>query len=127
MTVPPAISVVIPCYNAAEFIARAVRSALGDAIDSEVIAVDDGSTDDTLARARESVSNHPGRVFVVSQANRGPAAARNLGLRMARGRYVCFLDVDDEYAPGFLAEAVGMLEGDPRAVAVCCGVELIDA
>ena len=127
MSAHPTISVVIPCYNAAEFVGAAVRSALTDAVDAEVIVVDDGSKDDTPARARDLIEANAGQVFVVSQANRGPAAARNLGLRMARGKSVCFLDADDEYSPGFLGEAAGMLERDARAVGVCCGVELVQS
>jgi len=96
------ISVIIPVYNAERFVAEAVRSALAQPEVREVLLVEDGSPDgslavcEELARADERVRllRHPGGV------NRGASASRNLGIRSARMPYVAFLDADDIYCPG---------------------------
>jgi glycosyltransferase involved in cell wall biosynthesis len=78
--------------------------------------VDDGSTDDT----REVVGHYRGRVRVVEQANRGAAAARNLGFREARGEYVAFLDADDEFLPGRIEKGVVPMAKDAGVGATFC-------
>ncbi|MCC5022263.1 MAG: glycosyltransferase family 2 protein [Candidatus Synoicihabitans palmerolidicus] len=89
----PEVSILIPCYNAAPWLAATLDSALSQiGVDFEVILVNDGSSDDSLALAQSYVARG---VKVVSQPNSGAAAARNHGLRLARGEYIQFLDADD--------------------------------
>lgn len=96
MTYPVATSVVIPCYNAAAFVAETIRSALSQTLAPlEVIVVDDGSTDDSAAVAAACGP----LVKVIRQANAGAAGARNAGVRAARGDWVAFLDADDLWLP----------------------------
>jgi glycosyltransferase involved in cell wall biosynthesis len=96
----PRISVVIPMYDCVLYLADAVESVLGQTLPPfEVILVDDGSTDGSLALAR---SFEP-RVKVVSQANRGIGGARNTGIRLATGDYLAFQDADDLWALDKLA------------------------
>src|SRR5438067_1059716 len=105
------VSVIIPCHNAAEVLPRAVASVIAqDMPGTEIIVVDDQSTDDSLRVAQSLASRFPGVHPIQQPVNRGPAAARNAGLRQAAGRYVCFLDADDEYAPAFFALAVPLLD-----------------
>ncbi len=114
----PSISVIIPTYNTGLLIERALASVLGqeEALDLEVLAVDDASTDDTVAVVKKMGDE---RIRVLRQSeNRGPAAARNRGLREARGEFCAFLDGDDFWEPTFLAETVKFLQGHPEAVAV---------
>lgn len=127
MTPPPTVSVVIPCYNAGQFLPAAVRSVRSQTGTSpEVIIVDDVSTDGSASVAdRLAVVDSAVRV-VRRAANGGAAAARNSGLRVATGQYVAFLDADDEYAPGFLAAAIRILDAEPTAAGVVTGIELID-
>ncbi|MEW6582696.1 MAG: glycosyltransferase family 2 protein [Actinomycetota bacterium] len=107
----PRISAVIPTYNRAALVVRAVRSVLAQTRPpDEVIVVDDGSTDDTAARLAGLGDD---RVRVVSQTNAGAAAARNRGVAEATGDWVAFLDSDDLWVPGHL-EA---LDGAIRATA----------
>jgi glycosyltransferase involved in cell wall biosynthesis len=122
----PLVSVIIPCFNGAAFIERAARSALEQDVSTEVILVDDGSTDDSARRAQEVMRANPDRVHVILQPNQGPAAARNAGLRLARGQFICFLDVDDEMARGFLEPALRLFDPGPSVVAVQGRVVLID-
>jgi glycosyltransferase involved in cell wall biosynthesis len=87
----PLVSIVIPAFNCREHIADCIESALSQTYSSaEIIVVDDGSTDDTLEKLQPYVES--GRVQVHKQTNRGPAAARNAGVRLARGKYLQFLD-----------------------------------
>ena len=122
----PLISVVIPCYNGAVFLPKCMASVVAQESNCEIIIVDDGSSDGSLQVATELMRASELPTAVVAQPNGGPAAARNTGLQLARGKYVCFLDVDDEYAPGFFAAALRHLEADPSLVAVGCGIQLID-
>ncbi len=122
----PAISVIVPCFNGSIYLGRCVQSVLEQGCDAEIVIVDDGSTDDSPRMAREMALAHPGRVFAVSQANAGQAAARNVGIRLASGKYICFLDVDDEYAPGALSAAQAILDSDHACIGVEGRMELPD-
>ncbi len=110
----PVCSIVIPVYNKEAYIGEALHSALQQvaAPTYEVIVVDDGSTDGSLARVRDLVGQTP-NVTVIAQANAGVAAARNRGIAAARGRFICCLDADDTIAPRFLAQTSAALLADP--------------
>lgn len=100
-------SVIIPAYNAAPFIADAVRSVLAQTMpDLEVIVVDDGSSDGTGDIARAIADP---RVRVVSRVNGGVSAARNTGLELACGSHIAFLDADDAMEPTNLEEKLNVL------------------
>jgi glycosyltransferase involved in cell wall biosynthesis len=105
------ISVVIPCYNAAATLAETVESALTQAVEHEVIVVDDGSTDGSAA----VIAGFGARVRAISTPNRGASAARQTGAEAARGDYIQYLDSDDLLAPGALAarlDALARARGD---------------
>jgi glycosyltransferase involved in cell wall biosynthesis len=106
MTRLPTISVIIPLYNKAAYVERAVQSALSQIPGpDEVLVIDDGSTDDGLARLERFAGDS--RVRIVRQKNAGEGAARNRGLSEMRGELAAFLDADDEWLPGHLE---GILE-----------------
>jgi glycosyltransferase involved in cell wall biosynthesis len=105
-------SVVMPTYNRAGLVARAVDSVLAQTCrDFEVIVVDDGSTDDTEVVVRP----YRDRIRYLRQSNRGSASARNLGILECRGRYVAFLDSDDLWHPEKLARTEEAIEAHPDA------------
>lgn len=109
------IAVIIPAYNAAEFLAQAIRSVLAQShTDWRLVVVDDGSTDHTAAVA--STYADP-RIQVLRQANAGVSAARNRGAAVADGEAVLFLDADDRLAPDALARLAAALQRDPAAIA----------
>lgn len=116
---PPDVSIVMPCHNAAAHLAISVGSVLGQTYDNwELIAVDDGSSDGTLAWLQAQTDT---RIRVFTQTNQGVSAARNAGLAVAHGRYVAFLDADDTWAPIFLEKMQGALQARPDAVLAYCG------
>lgn len=99
----PAVSVIVPCYNAEAYLAPCVESILAQTEQSwELLLVNDGSTDGTPALCR-ALAEKDGRIRVIEQENAGVSAARNAGLDAARGEYVAFLDSDDAYTPGAFA------------------------
>jgi glycosyltransferase involved in cell wall biosynthesis len=115
----PAVSVIMPCYNAERFLPTSVGSVLAQTFtDWELIAVDDGSTDGT-ASWLSSVADH--RVRVVGQPNRGLPGARNTGIRNATGQFLAFLDADDSWHPEFLQEMVTALSQNAGAGIAYCG------
>ena len=119
----PTVSVIIPTYNRARYLTGGVGSVVAqDYGDREIIVVDDGSTDGTPAVAAGLGS----AVRYVRQENRGPAAARNCGIRASRGRYIAFLDSDDLFLPGKLSAQVRAFEERPEAGLVYTGCRLID-
>lgn len=105
------VSVIMPAYNAAATIGRAVTSALRQTQqDLEVIVIDDASTDATAGIA-ERLATQDGRVRVKRQSvNRGPAAARNRGIVAARGEWLALLDADDEFLPHRLTELLRLAD-----------------
>jgi glycosyltransferase involved in cell wall biosynthesis len=103
----PRISVVMPAYNAAGFIQRAIRSVWAQThLPLELIVVDDGSSDDTAAVA---ASVDP-RTRVIRQANGGPGAARNRGVKESAGDWIAFLDADDAWRPNKLERQLPQTE-----------------
>ncbi len=109
MPTDPAVSIIIPAYNCAPFLAETLGSAFAQTYRNfEIIVVNDGSTDNT----DEVISEFQDRIVYVKQPNRGVMAARNTGLKAARGRFIALLDSDDLLLPNFLEVLVGMLEAD---------------
>lgn len=99
-------SVVIPLYNKEHYIENTLKSVLNQTFgDYEVIVVDDGSTDGSLAAARRVQSD---RIRIIEQVNAGVSVARNTGIENARGEFICFLDADDDWRPEYL-ETIDML------------------
>src|SRR6516225_1986814 len=103
----PLVSILIPAYNAQEWIADTIRSAIEQTWPcKEIIVVDDGSTDGTTEVARRFVSKE---VAVVSIKNQGAAAARNHALQLSQGDYIQWLDADDLLAPNKIERQLGTL------------------
>jgi len=110
----PTVSVVIPTYNSAEYLAEAIESVLRQTfVDFEVVVVDDGSRDGT----KDIVRRYPSRVRYLFQENKGVASARNWGIKESRGRYVSFLDADDVWLERKLERQMEELARHPG-----CGV-----
>ncbi len=114
-------SIVIPLYNKQNSIRRALYSALdqiGDEVQHyEIIVVNDGSTDNSLAIVDEVKRQHANRAITVySQVNAGVSAARNKGIELARADHIAFLDADDTYEPYFLNEIHSLMKQFPTAV-----------
>lgn len=104
----PRISVIVPLYNKAPYVRRALDSISRQTFsDFEVIVVDDGSTDEGQALVSAYGDE---RVRLFAQVNLGPGAARNRGIAEARGELVAFLDADDEWLPDYLEESVRLLD-----------------
>jgi glycosyltransferase involved in cell wall biosynthesis len=116
------VSVVIPCYNQGRFLAEAIASAgAQQGLVSEIVVVDDGSTDETSA-----VATRDGSVRYVREERRGLSEARNSGWRASSGDYVIFLDADDRLLPGAAATGLETFSRWPQAAFVFGHYELID-
>lgn len=122
----PLVSVLVPARDAERFVAEALESALAQPrVELELLVLDDGSRDGTAAVA-QSFAASDARLRVLRFARpRGVVAARNALLACARGRHVAFLDADDAYLPGALAEQVDVLERSPDVVLVHGGAEIV--
>ncbi len=114
MSAAPLYSVVIPVYNRAGSLGNALRSVLAQTCpDYEIVVVDDGSTDNPKS-AVDRFSDP--RIRLIRQDNRGGGAARNAGIGSARGRFIAFLDSDDEFLPDHLETMKRLLEGTHNTV-----------
>lgn len=106
----PLVSILIPAYNADRWVAEAIHSAAAQTWErKEIIVIDDGSTDRTLAVARQFQAES---VCVVRQEHQGAAAARNRALQLSQGDYIQYLDADDLLAPDKIARQLAALRGD---------------
>jgi glycosyltransferase involved in cell wall biosynthesis len=118
-----AVSVVIPCYNCARYLGDAIQGVLNQRYGaSEIIVVDDGSTDSTP----QVMASFGDTVRCIRQKNAGLAAARNAGIRAARGKFVALLDADDVWLPEYLATMVPAFGTDVSIGAAYCGWVYID-
>lgn len=119
----PKVSVIIPAYNAGEFIQQTVKSVLEQTYtDVECIVVNDGSTDNT----RDMLQPFTDRITYLEIDNSGRAAARNRGISVSSGTYIALLDADDYWAPSKLEQQVSYLESHPSVGALGCGAFLVD-
>lgn len=117
------VSVIVPVYNGEQYIRETLESVFAQTNqDYEIICVDDGSKDDSVATLNE----YNNRIKVVQQANTGQAGARNAGVKIGIGKYLAFLDQDDRWYPQKLERQVAMLEANPGAVMVHCDMDWID-
>jgi glycosyltransferase involved in cell wall biosynthesis len=120
----PLVSVVIPSYNRAQYIAETIESVLAQTYrEIEVIVIDDGSTDNT----RDAVEPYVPHVKYVRQKNSERGASRNHGLRLAKGEFIAFLDSDDLWLPQKLEEDLKILKEKPRAGVVYSDADLVDS
>lgn len=113
----PAVSVIIPVYNRSHVIERAVQSVLNQTCqDFEVIIIDDASSDNTWKKLDKLNDKRIRKIR--NRKNRGPAGSRNIGIREARGKYIAFLDSDDEWLPQKIEKQVQVLEATSSEVGV---------
>lgn len=119
----PTFSIILPAYNVEEYIATAIESVLTQSYkDFELIVIDDGSTDGTLAAVRQTCEGDC-RCIVLHTHNRGVSAARNLGLDVCAGEYLYFLDGDDSLPPHALANiARSMMFEEPDVIVTTVAV-----
>lgn len=111
----PEVSIIIPAYNRAEFLQKAIQSILDQTYtDYELIIIDDGSTDET----QQVLEPFGGKTRIFFQKNQGVSAARNFGIRQADGLYISFLDSDDQWTRKKLQLQMELLERNPD-VKVC--------
>ena len=114
---PPLVSILIPCHNAAQWLVETLESALAQTwTHQEIIVVDDGSQDGSADLARPFVARG---VRLIEQPNRGASAARNVALAAARGDYFQFLDADDLLAADKLAQQLQLAASCDPDVAIC--------
>lgn len=112
------VSVILPVYNAEKFIAQCLDSIMGQTLkEIEIICVDDGSTDNSLQIMKE-YENKYSNIVVISQENAGAGAARNKGLKRAKGEYLSILDADDFFEPNMLEEAYTKAKEDKADMVV---------
>src|SRR5215813_9075744 len=122
----PTVTVLIPAYNAAGTIGRAIDSVLAQTYtDYEIIVVDDGSRDTTS----EIVQLYDKAVIQLLRlpSNQGASSAVNEGLKIARGKFVAFLDADDEWLPSKVTTQIDALLRNPAAVMATCGCRFVDS
>ena len=114
----PAVSIITPAWNAAGFIRDTIVSVRAQTFTNwELVVVDDGSTDDTVAIVESYAALDP-RIRLVRQANGGPSTARNHGMRVAAGDFFAFLDSDDTWHPGFLEAQLAVFAQYPETALV---------
>ena len=112
-------SIITPCYNGEAYIKETIESVVSQTYtDWEMLIVDDGSTDRSADLIRLSAEKDK-RIRLLTQENRGSAAARNHGLKMAKGQYIALLDADDIWLPEFLEKQIQFMK-DKNAVCVYC-------
>lgn len=119
------VSIIIPCFKQAHFLAQAVDSALAQThAELEVVVIDDGSPDDTAAVAARYAGDP--RFKYIRQENTGLPGARNRGIRESSGDYLCFLDSDDTYTPTKVARQAALLDADPQLGWAYCDIVTVD-
>ena len=113
------VSIITPCYNGSDYIAETIESVMAQSYSNwEMIVVDDGSKDSTASIVQNYVEKDA-RIKLIRQKNKGSAAARNNGIKSAKGRYIALLDSDDVWMPEFLEKQIAFMK-EKNAVCVYC-------
>ncbi len=111
----PKVSVIIPTYNCAHYLADALESVFQQTFsDYEVIVVDDGSPDNTKEVVERFITRYPSRLKYIYQPHQERSVARNNGIQAASGEYIAFLDADDQWLPHKLSIQVPILDEHPE-------------
>ena len=121
------VSIIIPVYNGEDFIEEAVRSSMiqGDCV-SEIILIDDHSTDETRSIIESLAKANPGLISVHTNTSKGTQSARNLGIRLSTSEYLQFLDADDILSPNKISSQLELLKTGPEnAVASCTWLHFV--
>lgn len=114
------VSIIIPMYNCSEFIVDCLTSVLNQTYSNiEIIIVDDGSNDDTLPLAEERLIDCQKPYLIVCNRNRGASGARNIGIKLAQGRYVSFLDADDLLTPDAISIMMDAIQSSGANICFC--------
>jgi glycosyltransferase involved in cell wall biosynthesis len=125
--VTPRVSVIVPAYNAAVYLPHAIDSVLAQTfVDWEIVVVDDGSTDHTQSVVESYRPALAAKLQYIHQSNHGLPAARNTGIKAARGEFIALLDADDVWLPQRLERGVQVLDSDPEIGLVHARVARID-
>ena len=123
----PTVSVIIPTYNRAHLIGRAIQSVLNQTYqDFEIIIIDDGSTDNTEDIVKEFQKKDKRIKYIRHEKNRGGSAARNTGIKAAKGEYIAFLDSDDEWLPIKLGRQISEFTNKSKIALVYTGRIIIE-
>lgn len=116
------VSIILPIYNVGAFFNECMNSVLNQFHKNlEVLLIDDGSTDDS-GKIADSYAIKDNRVKVVHQDNSGVSRARNVGISMATGKYICFSDPDDVLKPDYVSYMLALCEDNKAEVGVCAEV-----
>ncbi|MEO6963379.1 MAG: glycosyltransferase family A protein, partial [Puia sp.] len=109
------VSVIIPCFNSAEFLPDAIRTAemAIKGFKAEIIIVDDGSTQKSMLDLLNKLEE-TGKYSIVHRKNGGPAAARNSGVKISKGKYLLFLDSDNKLRPNFISTTLPLMKSDAK-------------
>jgi glycosyltransferase involved in cell wall biosynthesis len=119
------VSVIVPVYNAEKYVVATIQSVLNQTYQNfELLIIDDGSPDRSIELCRQFTDP---RIKIICQENRGVAAARNHGIRLAQGEYIAFLDADDLWLPTKIAKHINHLQSDPSIGISYSYSTLIDA
>lgn len=114
----PLISIIIPVYNTSKYLTRCLESIIKQTYQNiEIICIDDGSTDNSFKIIKKYATKDP-RIKALSQANSGQSSARNKGIKKATGKYICFIDSDDEIAPTYIEQLLNSLDNN-KVLSVC--------
>ena len=127
--IPKRVSVVVPTFNRAHLVVDALESAIQQSqLPLEIIIIDDGSTDETENVVKEWMGNQSSDVVVhyIKQTNQGGSAARNHGIRLAKGEFIAFLDSDDVWHREKLERQVNVMETSARIGGVYCGLRHVE-
>jgi glycosyltransferase involved in cell wall biosynthesis len=108
------VSIIIPCYNVQECISASIISALNQTyLETEIICIDNNSTDNTLSIINEFQIKFPKKIIVLKESKKGAPAARNKGLAIAKGEWIQFLDADDELMPDKILNQINYITNNP--------------
>lgn len=115
------VSIIIPCYNQAEYVGESIESALKQTYENlEIVCINDGSTDNSSEVIKSYAEKYKNIVFLDEKTNRGVCCARNMAIAASSGEYILPLDADDKIEPQYVEKAARVLHNNPKVGIVYC-------